>query len=94
MGIDLVIMLINNVVPVCSGSYLCPHAGGKLMPSRAIVIFTEAHVNILIVSRAVCMNCENLFEMTGVSQPVLSKNLGNARTPLAADNVTFRAHED
>jgi hypothetical protein len=32
--------------------------------------------------------------MTWVSQPVLSKNLGNARTPLAADNVTFRAHGD
>nr|BAC75829.1 hypothetical protein [Oryza sativa Japonica Group]BAD03036.1 hypothetical protein [Oryza sativa Japonica Group] len=32
--------------------------------------------------------------MTGVSQPVLSKNPGNARTPFAADNVTFRAHGD
>ena len=41
-----------------------------------------------------CVYCENLVEMTGVSQPVLSKNLGNARTPLAADNVTFRAYED
>ncbi len=94
MGTDLVIMLINNVVPLYSGSYLSPRAGGKLTPRRAIVIFTEAQVNILIISRAVCVNCENLIEMTGVSQPVLSKNLWNARTPLAADNVTFRAHED
>jgi hypothetical protein len=65
MGIYLVIMSINNVVSLCSGSYLSSRAGGKLTPSRAIVIFTEAQVNILIISRAVCVNCENLIEMTG-----------------------------
>ena len=43
---------------------------------------------------ALCVYCENLVGMTGVSQPVLSKDLGNAKTPLAADNVTFRAHGD
>jgi hypothetical protein len=93
MGTDLVIRLINNVVPLYSGSYLSPREGGKLMPRRANVIFTEAQVNIFIAITK-CVYCENLIEMTWVSQPVLSKNLGNARTPLAADNVTFRAHGD
>ncbi len=54
MGTDLDIMLINNVVPLYSGSYVSPREGGKYMPRRANVIFTEAQVNILIIARCVC----------------------------------------
>ena len=54
MGTDLDIMLINNVVPLYSGSYVSPREGGKLMTRRANVIFTEAQVNILIIARCVC----------------------------------------
>ena len=55
MGTDLVIMLINNVVPLYSGSYISPREGGKLMPRRANVIFTEAQVNMLIILRSLCV---------------------------------------
>jgi hypothetical protein len=55
MGTDLDIMLINNVVPLYSGSYISPREGGKLMPRRANVIFTEAQVNMLIILRSLCV---------------------------------------
>uniref|UniRef100_A0A0D3EW61 Uncharacterized protein n=1 Tax=Oryza barthii TaxID=65489 RepID=A0A0D3EW61_9ORYZ len=66
MGTDLAIMLISNVVPL--------YNGGKFMPSRAIVIFTEARVNMYlryIVITFVNPDCDDMVSYNQFSLKTL-----------------------